>query len=45
MNILRKNEGGYGGREDEAGSYAIDEEAQPLQRESIEPDDFGTGTT
>lgn len=30
----------YGRREDEADSYAIDEEAQPLQKDSIELEDF-----
>jgi hypothetical protein len=45
MNVRSKEEGGYGGREDEAGSYAVDEEAQPLRTESIELDDFGAETT
>jgi hypothetical protein len=46
MGIHSADERGYGRREDEAGQYTVDEEAQPLHAESIELEDFrGTETT
>jgi hypothetical protein len=45
MRIHNADEGGYGSREDEAGSYTVDEEAQPLHTASIELDDLSGAET